>query len=97
MNLPSGKFESVNWAGFCSDIISWITHLYCMAGCISTVLSPPHCIKDYLRSTMTQAHLNHLMVAHVHKDGTENLNIVDIAKAFVSLNDRQSAFFGHFK
>ena len=54
-------------------------------------------IKDYLRSTMTQAHLNHLMVTHVHKDRTDNLNIVDIAKAVVSLNDRWSAFFGHFK
>ena len=53
---------------------------------------------DYLRSTtMTQARFNHLMVTHVHKDITDNLNIVDIAKAFVSLNDRQSAFFGHFK
>ena len=46
---------------------------------------------------MTKAHLNCLMVTHVHKDRTENLNIVDIAKAFVSLNDRRSAFFGHFK
>ena len=54
-------------------------------------------IKDYLRSTMTQACLNHLMVMHVHKDRTDNLNIVDIAKAFVSLNDRRSTFFGHFK
>ena len=54
-------------------------------------------IKDYLRSTMTQARPNHLKVTHVHKDRTDNLNIVDIAKAFISLNDRQSAFFGHFK
>ena len=44
MNPQSGKFESVSWAGFCSDTISWITRLYCMAGYISTVLSPPHCI-----------------------------------------------------
>ena len=44
---------------------------------------------DYLRSTaMTQARLNHLMVTRVHKDIPDNLNIVDIAKAFVSLNDR---------
>ena len=53
---------------------------------------------DYLRSTATtQAHLNDLMVTHVHKDITDNLNIVDIAKAFVSLNDRRGAFFGHCK
>ena len=60
-------------------------------------ISPPHSIKDYLTSTITQAHLNHLMVTHVHKDRTENLNIVDIAEAFISLNDRWNAFLGHFK
>ena len=54
-------------------------------------------IKDYLRSTLTQAYLNHLMVTHTPKDRTDNLKIIDITKAFVSLNDRQSAFFRHFK
>lgn len=54
-------------------------------------------IKDYLRSTMTQARLNHLIVMHVHKERTDNLNIVDIAETFVSLNNRRSTFFGHFK
>ena len=49
-------------------------------------------IKDYLRSTMTQARLNHLMVMHIHKERTDNLNIADIAKTFISLNDRRRAF-----
>ena len=34
-------------------------------------------IKSYLRSTMSQQRLNHLMVLHVHSDHTDKFNLVD--------------------
>ena len=33
-------------------------------------------VKSYLRSTMTQERLNHMMVLHVHKDMTDSLNLL---------------------
>ena len=40
-------------------------------------------IKSYLRSTMSQGQLNHIMVLSVHKDLTDKLNLVDVANGFV--------------
>ena len=31
-------------------------------------------VKTYLRSTIKQTHLNHLMILHVHKEKTDSLN-----------------------
>ena len=42
-------------------------------------------VKSYLRSTMSQERLNHLMILHVHKDLTDKLNLISIANEFVSL------------
>ncbi len=41
-------------------------------------------IKDYLRATMKQERLNHLLVLYVHKELTDSLN----------LKDRQCFYFG---
>ena len=54
-------------------------------------------IKDYLRSTMTQKRLNHLIIMHTHKDKTEDINMIDIAKTFICFNDRRRSFFGSFQ
>ena len=32
-------------------------------------------VKSYLRSTMTQERLNHLMILHVHKELTDKLDL----------------------
>ena len=45
-----------------------------------------HQLKYYLRSTMTQEQLNHVMLLHTHKDRTDNINLLEIAKEFVSFN-----------
>ena len=37
---------------------------------------------------MTQEQPNHIMLLHTHKDYTDNINLLEIAKEFVSLNDR---------
>ena len=40
-------------------------------------------VKSYLRSTMHQQRLNHLMTLHVHKAATNMLKSSDIASDFV--------------
>ena len=36
------------------------------------------------------------MRLHTHKDRTDNINLLEIAKEFTSFNDSQINFFGHF-
>ena len=55
-----------------------------------------HRLKNYLQSTMTKERLNHVMLLHTHKDRTDNINLLEIAKEFVSYNDRRINFLGHF-
>ena len=40
-------------------------------------------IESYLRSTMTQTHLNNVMALHVHKSYTDALSLVDIGNEFI--------------
>ena len=51
-------------------------------------------VKSYLRSTMTQARLNHAMVLHVHRDLTDNLSLVEVANDFVSKSEHRRTQFG---
>ena len=44
-------------------------------------------VKSYLRSTMGQERLNHLMILHVHKELTQSLNLVQVMNDFVSGNE----------
>ena len=53
-------------------------------------------LKSYLRSTMTQERLNHLMMLHVHKDLTDSLVLTDVANEFVSKSDCRLQVFGKF-
>ena len=45
-------------------------------------------LRNYLRSRTTQEQLNHVMLLHTHKDRTDELNLLDIAKEFIAFNDR---------
>ena len=53
-------------------------------------------IKTYLRTTMSQARLNHLMTLNVHKELTDSLSLVDVANEFVSNHDYRMRTFGCF-
>ena len=53
-------------------------------------------VKTYLRSTMKQTRLNHLMILHVHKDITDSLNLNDIGNKFVRCSEHRLSVFGHF-
>ena len=51
-------------------------------------------IKTYLCSTMTQQRLNHMMMLHVHKSHTDDLDLVAVAKEFIDGSDHRKHFFG---
>ena len=50
-------------------------------------------VKNYLRSTMTESRLNNVMLLHTHKDITDDLDIIKIAKEFISANSRRLNYF----
>ncbi len=52
-------------------------------------------VKSYLRATMTQERLNHLMVLHVHKSKTDSLDLIDVANTFVN-SEHRLRLFGKF-
>jgi len=53
--------------------------------------------KMYLQSTMTQKRLNHVMLLHVHKDRTDELDLIDVANDFVSGSEHRLSIFGKFQ
>jgi hypothetical protein len=55
-------------------------------------------IKTYLRSTMSQQRLNSLMVLHVHKDKTDQLDLKLCLNEFVIRSEHRSTctLFGQF-
>ncbi len=53
-------------------------------------------IKTYLRSTMTQKRLNHLMLMHVHKEKCDKLQLLDVANDFVQGSEHRLSLFGKF-
>lgn len=46
---------------------------------------------------MTQQKLNNLMLLHVHKEGTDTLNEVDIANELVGDSEHRLRIFGKFQ
>ena len=53
-------------------------------------------IKNYLRSTMSQERLNHLLLLHVHKERTDSLNLITVANDFVADSEHRLSVFGRF-
>ena len=49
-------------------------------------------IKTYLRSTMSQQCLNHLMLLHVHESHIDNLEFIDVANDFIDGNEHRKHF-----
>ena len=51
-------------------------------------------IKTYLRSSMTQERLNHAFILNAHKSRADDLDLLKIARLFVSVNERRCMYFG---
>ena len=52
-------------------------------------------LKSYLRSTMTQKRLNHHLLLHIHRPQTDGLDLLGVAKEFISRNSHREEYFGH--
>ena len=52
----------------------------------------------YLRSTITEKRLNNCLLLHVHKDLTDGIDLIEIAKEFITvgLTDERRNHFGSF-
>ena len=61
-------------------------------GCFSTM----RCIKSYLRSTMGQPRLNHVMVLNIYQEQVDELDFIAIANEFVSCCEHRLRYFGKF-
>ena len=53
-------------------------------------------IKSYLRSTMGQSRLNHLMVLNIYKEKVHNMGLEALATVFINKNDDRRFIFGQF-
>ena len=53
-------------------------------------------MKTYLRATMNQSRLNHLVILTVHKELTDMLDLSACAKEFVCGNEHRLSVFGRF-
>ena len=53
-------------------------------------------IKTYLRSTITQLRMNNVIVLHIHKDLTDDIDVVAALNVFVSVNDDRCMQFVYF-
>ena len=51
-------------------------------------------VKTYLRSTMGQSRLNHLMILNTYKELLDNMDLVSVANEFAQANDRRVHLFG---
>ena len=53
-------------------------------------------LKTYLRATMKQERLNHLLLLQVHKKHTDELSLPSVANDFVSGSEHRLSIFGRF-
>ena len=53
-------------------------------------------IKSYLRSTITEVRLNSAMILNIHKEKTDELNLIDVANEFFGGSDFRQSIFGKF-
>ena len=51
-------------------------------------------IKTYLRQTMGQQRLNDLMLLHIHKQRTDEINIATVMRLFVNCKEERVRYFG---
>ena len=54
-------------------------------------------MKTYLRSTITQSRLHHLLILHCHKDRTDSLSLTECLQEFVDCREGRTDVFGKFK
>ena len=54
------------------------------------------CIKNWLRSTMSQERLNHCMLLSIYKEKTDKINLKNVTNVFCEANEERRRTFGIF-
>ena len=54
-------------------------------------------IKTYLRSTIKQSRLNHLMILSAYKSQLDQIDLIEIAPTFAGKNKGRRCIFGRFQ
>ena len=54
-------------------------------------------LKSYLRSTINQSRLNHVMILHLNKEKVDSLDLDVIGNEFVEGNEHRLRYLGKFK
>ena len=84
-----------------SQVVGLVTLVLVMPATNATSERSFSCLqrtKSYLWSTMTQLRLNNTMILHVHKDLTDNPNLIEVANDFVAnKQEHRLKVFGLFK
>ena len=70
----------------------YILHYPTYLGNFERTFSGLRRLKTYLRSTMTQKQLNHLLILHTHQQHTDNLSLLKVAMDFVVKSNRRNQF-----
>jgi len=81
------------------EVHDWLKLYLCVPVSSATAertLSSLRRVESYLRSTMTQERLDHLILLNTHKDLLDEISVEHIAKEFISKNDTRRNFFGNF-
>ena len=52
-------------------------------------------IKTYLRSTLTQEHLNHYLILHAHRELLDMVHTSETAAVVMKQNERRKGYFGY--
>ena len=63
---------------FCE--VDKLLHLYLTVPTAERTFSVLRRLNTYLRANMSQQRLKNLMILHAHKNETDNVNLVDVAK-----------------
>ena len=83
-----------------SEVVTVVNLLFVMPATNATremSFSALRRIKTYLRTTVSQKRLNHLMVLHAHKEFTDKLDLNVIANEFCAGNEYRMFKFGKFE
>ena len=54
-------------------------------------------LKSYLRSTINQSWLNHVMILHLYKENVDNLDLDVFGHMFVEGSEHRLKYLGNFK
>ncbi|KAJ8318418.1 hypothetical protein KUTeg_003509 [Tegillarca granosa] len=53
-------------------------------------------VKSYLRASMSQERIDHLMILHIYKEESDKLDLINIGNQFVQKNLYRQCLFGNF-